>query len=41
MSDDVKQCTLVIIGVTSGDNKEFLAIEDAYREIDERKRNSV
>jgi len=31
-SDDAKQCILVIIGVTSRGNKEFLAIEDGYRE---------
>ena len=31
-SDDAKQCILVIIGVTSRSDKEFLAIEDGYRE---------
>lgn len=31
-SDDAKQCILVIIGVTSRGKKEFLAIEDGYRE---------
>ena len=31
-SDDAKQCILVIMGVTSGGKKEFLAIEDGYRE---------
>lgn len=31
-SDDARQCILVIIGVTSQGNKEFLAIEDGYRE---------
>jgi len=31
-SDDSKQCILVIIGVTSQDDKEFLAIGDGYRE---------
>ena len=31
-SDDAKQCILVIIGVTSRGDKEFLAIEDGYRE---------
>ena len=31
-SDDAKQCILVIIGVTSQGKKEFLAIEDGYRE---------
>jgi len=30
--DDAKQCILVIIGVTAQGNKEFLAIEDGYRE---------
>jgi hypothetical protein len=40
-SDDAKQCILVIIGVTSSGNKGFLAIEDGYREIDERQRNSA
>jgi hypothetical protein len=31
-SDDAKQCILVIIVLTSGGKKEFLAIEDGYRE---------
>ena len=31
-SDDARQCILVIIGVTSHGKKEFLAIEDGYRE---------
>ena len=31
-SDDAKQCILVIIGVTSRGDKEFLTIEDGYRE---------
>jgi transposase-like protein len=31
-NDDAKQCILVIIGVTSRGDKEFLAIEDGYRE---------
>ena len=31
-SDDAKQCILVIMGVTRRGNKEFLAIEDGYRE---------
>ncbi len=31
-SDDARQCILVIIGVTDEGNKEFLAIEDGYRE---------
>ena len=31
-SDDARQCILVIIGVTSRGKKEFLAIEDGYRE---------
>ena len=30
--DDARQCILVIIGVTSHGEKEFLAIEDGYRE---------
>ncbi len=30
--DDAKQCILVIVGVTEQGNKEFLAIEDGYRE---------
>lgn len=31
-SDDAKQCILVIIGVTELGKKEFIAIEDGYRE---------
>ncbi len=31
-SDDSKQCILVIIGVTEQGRKEFIAIEDGYRE---------
>lgn len=31
-SDDARHCILVIIGVTESGNKEFLAIEDGYRE---------
>jgi transposase-like protein len=31
-SDDAKQCILVIIGVTEHGRKEFIAIEDGYRE---------
>ena len=31
-SDDAKQCILVIIGVTEQGRKEFMAIEDGYRE---------
>ncbi len=31
-SDDAKQCILVIIGVTEFGKKEFIAIEDGYRE---------
>jgi transposase-like protein len=31
-SDDAKQCILVIIGVTELGQKEFIAIEDGYRE---------
>lgn len=31
-SDDAKQCILVIIGVTEQGRKEFVAIEDGYRE---------
>jgi len=31
-SDDAKQCILVIIGVTEQGRKEFIAIEDGYRE---------
>ena len=31
-SDDAKQCILVIIGVISRGDEEFLAIEDGYRE---------
>lgn len=31
-SDEARQCILVIIGVTALGNKEFLAIEDGYRE---------
>lgn len=31
-SDDVRQCILVIIGVTEQGRKEFIAIEDGYRE---------
>jgi len=31
-SDEAKQCILVIIGVTAQGDKEFLAIEDGYRE---------
>jgi len=31
-SDDAKQCILVIMGVTSRGKKEFLTIEDGYRE---------
>lgn len=30
--DDAKQCILVIIGVTEQGRKEFVAIEDGYRE---------
>ncbi len=30
--DDARQCILVVIGVTDQGNKEFLAIEDGYRE---------
>jgi putative transposase len=30
--DDAKQCILVVVGVTEQGNKEFLAIEDGYRE---------
>lgn len=30
--DDARQCILVIVGVTDQGNKEFLAIEDGYRE---------
>ncbi len=30
--DEVRQCILVVIGVTEQGNKEFLAIEDGYRE---------
>lgn len=30
--DEAKQCILVVIGVTAQGNKEFLAIEDGYRE---------
>jgi putative transposase len=32
---------LIFTGVTSHDNKVFLAIEDGYRKTDERQRNSV
>ena len=35
-SDDARQCILVIIGVTSRGKKEFLAIEDGYRESEQR-----
>lgn len=31
-SDDARQCILVIIGVTEHGHKEFIAIEDGYRE---------
>jgi putative transposase len=31
-SDDAKQCILVIVGVTEQGQKEFIAIEDGYRE---------
>ena len=31
-SDDAKQCILVIVGVTEQGRKEFIAIEDGYRE---------
>ena len=31
-SDDARQCILVIIGVTTQGKKEFIAIEDGYRE---------
>lgn len=31
-SDEAKQCILVVIGVTAQGDKEFLAIEDGYRE---------
>ena len=31
-SDEARQCILVIIGVTAQGDKEFLAIEDGYRE---------
>ena len=31
-SDDARHCILVIIGVTASGHKEFLAIEDGYRE---------
>ena len=31
-SDEARQCILVVIGVTEQGNKEFLAIEDGYRE---------
>ena len=31
-SDDAKQCILVIVGVTERGRKEFIAIEDGYRE---------
>ena len=34
-SDDAKQCILVIIGVTEHGRKEFIAIEDGYRESDQ------
>ncbi len=34
-SDDARHCILVIIGVTEGGHKEFLAIEDGYRESEE------
>jgi putative transposase len=40
-NDDAKQCILVIIGVTTSNNKEFIAIEDGYRETNERQRNSA
>jgi putative transposase len=30
--DDARQCILVVVGVTEQGNKEFLAIEDGYRE---------
>ena len=33
--DDARQCILVVIGVTDQGNKEFLAIEDGYRESDQ------
>jgi transposase-like protein len=31
-SDDAKQCILVVVGVTEQGRKEFIAIEDGYRE---------
>jgi transposase-like protein len=34
-SNDAKQCILVIIGVTEHGRKEFVAIEDGYRESDQ------
>ena len=34
-SDDAKQCILVVIGVTEHGRKEFIAIEDGYRESDQ------
>lgn len=34
-SEDAKQCILVIIGVTEHGRKEFIAIEDGYRESDQ------
>lgn len=34
-SDDARQCILVIIGVTEHGRKEFIAIEDGYRESDQ------
>ncbi len=34
-SDDARQCILVIIGVTEHGQKEFIAIEDGYRESDQ------
>ena len=32
-NEDAKQCILITIGVTSRGNKEFLVIEDGYRDI--------
>jgi putative transposase len=37
-SDDAKLSIFVIIGVTSCDNKEFIAIKDGYRKTDERQK---
>ena len=33
--DDAKQCILVIVGVTELGKKEFIAIEDGYREFEQ------